>query len=510
MIRGLTAPSRPHRVFYLSFIVFFLSISVWSLATPLMSAPDEPVHVAKAAAVVRGQLTGKLLGGSMGVDGIVKIPSAYANLGNLVYCYQYKASVPASCAPKYQPTKAIVSDTIYNARYQPLYYAIVGLPTLFTQSSLGIYLMRIVSALLSATFLALSIMAVVRWSSSRIMLMGIIVACTPSVIFFDGVVNPTGLEISAAICLWTALLILFRERLKNPPPGLIALVAVAASVESLVRSLSPLWVLLALVTALAVADKRHLKQFVHKKSVWIAAGFSAACAIVASIWILAFHSLNVESGGEMIAKNIGNLHLLFLSLTRTKLYYSETISRFGWLDVHSPIFVYVVWTVLLLVLYLLAIYTATRRLRVVLIALLLAVIIIPVLISADKARRLGVVWQGKDGLPFFVGIPIFASTVLAKSSIASKETIRRFFIPLIAVVAGIATVVAFYGNLRRNSVGDSGSLFSIFHSTWQPPLTTTGVLIFEILATVLLIAMYVLFSRIPPTNHSGQLPKVKV
>ena len=120
-------PDRPVAVFLAAFAAFFLAIAAWSLATPLMAAPDEPVQVAKAAAVVRGQLTGHLVGGPSSPLGVVTIPAAYANLGVLVHCYQFDPNLPASCAPKYRALQGNVSDTIYNARYQPLYYVIVGI-----------------------------------------------------------------------------------------------------------------------------------------------------------------------------------------------------------------------------------------------------------------------------------------------------------------------------------------------------------------------------------------------
>ena len=38
------------------FIAFPLAIGAWSIASPLMSGPDEPGHVNQAAAIVRGQI----------------------------------------------------------------------------------------------------------------------------------------------------------------------------------------------------------------------------------------------------------------------------------------------------------------------------------------------------------------------------------------------------------------------------------------------------------------------
>ena len=86
----------------------------------------------------------------------------------------------------------------YQARYPPLYFAVVGLPSYFRGSSVDIYLMRLVSALLSAIFLALALTAAVVYSTNRAMVVGLVVAATPMVFFLAGVVNPSGLEISSA------------------------------------------------------------------------------------------------------------------------------------------------------------------------------------------------------------------------------------------------------------------------------------------------------------------------
>ena len=48
----------PRRVWLTAFLAFFALSAAWALATPLTAAPDEPFHMVKAAATVRGQLHG--------------------------------------------------------------------------------------------------------------------------------------------------------------------------------------------------------------------------------------------------------------------------------------------------------------------------------------------------------------------------------------------------------------------------------------------------------------------
>jgi hypothetical protein len=466
-----------------------------------MASPDEPAQVAKAAAVVRGQLTGRLVGGSLSPKGIVRIPNAYANLGILTLCYQTRPAVPASCAPKYHASNSTTSDTIYNARYQPLYYAIVGLPTLLTHSVMDLYLMRLLSAGLSAVFLALAVMAVVMWSQSRLLLGGVIMASTPSVLFFAGMVNPIGLETSTAICLWTSILILVCERLRAPPKGLIALVAFAAGMESLTRSISPLWVFLTFVIAVGLNNIEHVTKLLRKTSVRLGITCVSICSLIATAWIVALHSTDVLALGFPINKPEGNWSIFVQALKRTTLYYKEAISFFGTLNVPSPTIVYIGWAAMLGLLCLLALYYGNWRRRFALVVLLLAVIFLPALISASQARRLGIVWQGSDILPLLVGVPILAVTIIANSSAVSTRLVRRLTVPIVALIAGALTVIAFFAELRRYAVGIFGPDFSIFHSAWRPPIDIAGIFAVEILTVTMLIILFILLESSAPKDE---------
>lgn len=481
---------RPRLVFLLAFAAFFAAIAVWSLATPLGDAPDEPAHVAKAAAVVRGELIGQLVGGPSSPDGIVRIPAAYAGLGALVQCYQFKANEPASCAPAYHGSARIVSDEISNARYQPLYYAIVGIPSLFTDSEVGIYLMRLLSGALSALFLALAVMAAVTWGRSRLLLAGIVVAATPSVLSLAGVVNPSGFETSVAICLWTGALILVRERLADPPAGLVLLVGASAGVEALVRSLSPFWVAFTLLVALAVADWALLARFLRWRPAWLAGGFVAVCGAWATGWILLEHSLNVLPPSAPVPASVHEGQLLVMGLLRTPLYFTEMVSRFGWLVAPSPALTYLIWAGLIGLLVVLGLASASWRHSIVLLLLVVAVVAIPVLIATGQAHRLGITWQGKDTLPLAVGVPILSASMLAGSGLRSLRPFVTRTVGIVAGSAGLGVLVALWGELRRNAVGDNGPAVAFFRAGWQPPLGIGGVLLLGVVATAALTAVF--------------------
>jgi hypothetical protein len=494
--------------FLAAFSAFFLVVAMWSLATPLMASPDEPVQVAKAAAVVRGQFIGQSIGGASSPQSIVKIPATYANLGASFGCYQDEPAIPASCnSQPHTTSKKVIPDTIYNARYQPLYYALVGLPTLFMHSTAGgVYAMRLVSAAMSALFLALAVFAVLKWSNnSRFMLAGIFIASTPSVLFFGGVVNPAGFETSVAICLWTSLLLLagVRRRSRHIPKGLIALSAISAGIESMTRSLSPFWVVVTLLIVIIATNRSALTRLLHNTGIRVGAALASVGGVVGVAWILIFRATNVVADGYPVAKTASNWTILLTTAQRTTLYYKQIISYFGMLNVPSPHLVYVGWSLLLLVLCLLALYYGTWRQRFSLSALVLAVIAIPIVMAASQARRLGIVWQGSDSLPIFVGIPILATTILS-SPTSSAKIWQRVSLPAIALIGGGLSIVAFFGELERYAIGTPGFSFSIIHSAWHPPLGIVGLCVAEVVTMAVITEVYIKLAKSPKreTNMS--------
>jgi hypothetical protein len=173
------------------------------------------------------------------------------------------------------------------------------------------------------------------------------------------------------------------------------------------------------------------------------------------------------------------------------------VSRFGWLVAPSPDFTYLVWAGLIGLVVLLALATGSPRRCVVLLVLLAAVVVIPVVISVGQAHRLGITWQGKDTLPLAVGVPILAASMLASSTLGSVRIFRSRLVGVAAAAAGLATLVALFGDLRRNAVGDAGPYLSFLHAAWQPPLGIAGVFVFGLAATALLTGLFTVLG-IPP------------
>lgn len=460
------------RVFVVAFLVLFGAMAFWSVATPLYAAPDEPVHVIKAAAVARGELLGALAGPSQPAFGSVRVPAFYANSRNLPACFHRRPTVPASCEPSAAPSSAPTTVWIYNARYPPLYYAIVGLPSLLGVGSWALYLMRLTSALLASLLVALAVTAARLWSRSRLVLVGVLVAATPMVLFLGGVVNPSGLEVSAAIATWTCGSLLVLEHLEDPPPGLVGALALSASVFELTRGISPFWLACTLVALLAVADWRRLGQLFRRRSILAGIAVVAVLGAAGLAWTFTEHALDVYSRTPLGPAPESTI--LETSFAHNAYYLPGMVGVFGWFDTYAPTFTYVVWYGLVGLLTLGA--AAVARLRQVLTLALLAVaiVVVPVAISSSQVHRYGYTWSGRDTLPFAVGLPILAAALLGRSVLSAYRTRLAGVVGVLAVGAQLA---AFFEALRRNAVGTKGPDFGfLLHASWRPPLGFAAVL----------------------------------
>ena len=151
---------RVGRTTWLTALVAFVGLSLlstaWAVATPLSASPDEPAHIIKAAAVVRGQLIGEPT--SRQGFTTVTIPSAVGNAWAWT-CPAYHPQTTADC--QVITGDSTVRSTVTSAGlYNPTYYALVGWPSLvFSTPHAAVYSMRFVSGLICSFFLAVAFTA---------------------------------------------------------------------------------------------------------------------------------------------------------------------------------------------------------------------------------------------------------------------------------------------------------------------------------------------------------------
>ena len=514
-------------VFAIALIGFFGAIAIWSAATPLLAAPDEPSQIVKAASVAHGQLTAVCYyvvgsatsqcdSNTASAAGFVNLPAFYALVrapdtadpAHSQICFKKKTGVlgelPASCARSLNTpaTAAEIalgynkSASTYQARYPPLYYEVVGLPSHFSGSTIDVYLMRLLSGLLSAIFLALALTAIVVYSSNRALIGGLVIAATPMVFFLASVVNSSGLEISSAIAFWVTSAILVTERLHSPPRGLVAMVGVSAVTLELVRPLSPFWLAVSGVVLLTVCEGRAMRSALHKRSVQVALGSIAVFAVLAIWWVVSMHSTDLYTGlNSGVPASVPMSTILETAFRHNVYYLPDMIGVFGWFDTYAPGFSYAIWYVLICATVLVA-AARSRRMATVLTLFVIAILILPVAIVASHAHIDGYTWSGRDLLPFAVGLPILAAASLGRGRKVSGVLVGRV-VQLVVIAAAVAQLGAFYEALRRYSVGTRGPLFGfIAHPIWRPAIGIPGALALELVAIIVLSICFVAASRL--------------
>lgn len=453
------------RSWWVSFAILFVLGGLWSLGSPLFSAPDEPAHVVKAAAVVRGQLLPAEMPTPEGLVPAVEVPEIFARTMQS-RCYGYQPGLDARCTEILQGSLRSTTVQTYAGRYPPPYYLIIGWPTLFFPSAAGVHMMRLLSAALSAAFLASAFASARSTSHTGVPVVGLAIATTPIALFLAGSVNPSGVEIATGIALWASLVALVLGRPNSTSARLSARVGIAASALALSRPLSALWVAMTVAVVLAFASRRRLLALARQAVVWFWGGVAVLGGLSAGIWIVVANGLQIGSVGG-VATSVSSNQIMRQSLGKTGNEVLQMIGAFGWLDTSAPLVTYLAWLTCLGFLAFAGLAQAGRREAVVLVGFALLVVVLPRLIEASQARELGYVWQGRYTLPFAVGLPIVTALLAEDLWVRAGPSLTTWFVR--SLVAG--HVFAFWWALRRNSVGVDGPLWP---GDWPSSLTSSA------------------------------------
>ena len=488
----------------------FVAIGLWSFASPLVAAPDEQAHIIRAVALDHGQMGTPFKHQKVNVT--VYVPESIYFTNIYPMCWQFKGTVPATCSPAWNTSETSTPALTYVGHYPPLYYLLVGTASFVSEEKAGIYLMRLISAGLSSFMIAMCAYTITRWSRRRTMAVGVFLAFTPLAFFLSSSVNPSGFEIATAICLWSAAVIFGLDYADDPPHGLIVVIGVAATVLILIRGLSPLWVLLVALTILSLVGPRRLLDLVqHRRDVQIALGVICVAGLFAAMWIFSQGTLNILAVGAPVPKSDSELQVVNIVFHQTWRWIREDIGVLGWLDTPFPATLYLMWKLLVGALVVIGLIRATWRQRIILLAICALAVAIPVALVTHQARVLGVVWQGRDGMPLTVGGIILAASLCAKAGRSS--TVERGVAIAVVAVVSLLDMVAFYTNMRRYAVGVHSNHWFFLHNVgWSPPTGQFLTLaLYGIVTTVIavLVALWLWFADdplelVPVVRHRAQ------
>lgn len=423
--------------------------TAWILATPPFRGIDEVDQAYRAAAVARGEWVAEGTP-QHGRGGLVTVPAGIVAAAH-AQCAALSYMKHDNCNPAEKLPHGEVRVASAASRYNPVFYWVVGSVALPFKGAVALYVMRAVSALLCALGLAIAAWCMGRSSRTRWPMAGLLLAVTPVFAYSTVLPAPNGLEMVAGLVLWCSLLALGGER--RPGDGWVLGWVIAASLSLVtLRSLGPLFAVL-IVLCVLVARRMEVGAIWWAHCRWLVTDVVLTLlATMASVWwILAQSPLGASGRDYSKVPYTDVLHVLPLGIF-------QTIAAFPLLSERAPSFVYIVYLALVVAILVFALRRCRGSWRQALILGLALSQVMPLVLSLAGLRTVGIVWQGRYGLPLVAGLTVLAGVVLDRTG--AKWLTRRVAAPLAAafVVAQITSIgFVFHRELGNPvSTGDPG------------------------------------------------------
>ncbi|RZS57407.1 putative membrane protein DUF2142 [Microcella putealis] len=467
-------------------IGFFLMAASWSLLTPIGGAPDEPAHIIRAAAVTSGQVITPAWVGNPAY-GAVEVPSYIAELPARA-CFAFDDEVTPDCYAGSSANQQTLQTTGTSAALNsPIYYWLVGWPSVILSGDVAIFTMRIVSAALTAAFLGVSLVS--AWSvgtqAHRTLAM-VFVGLSPALTFLAGSVNPNALEATSAAAVYLSSRALFHrwQSRRDGSTTVVLHIALACSLLVLLntRSIGFLWAALALLLAyLPSSDRPAFRDFLSRR--WIPLDLIVIGVTAASLsWLLLLPDYD-QSGTPTIEMTGARAALEAVMSSGALL--SDAIGMFGWLDTPAPAASIALWSSAAGVSVVVSVLTAQRSALTAALAFFTVAIATPVAVQAVIADELGYIWQGRYALA-----PLLCTTVALAISVAHRarqadHSSRLTFVLNGAVIMSACAHIAIAIHVLRRYVTGLDRPVGEFLTApaWTPPFGITALLTALLIAT---------------------------
>lgn len=471
-MRGLAGTGlSPRRQWIVVFLGFFLVFGSWSFAAPYGGPADEMQHVIRAVGVVRGQFAPApaVVLDYKSRPGMGAYQDVPRGLLQDVGCFGLKPHVSAACA---KPISGGPVSTVPTTagRYNPLYYALVGLPVSLSPSWSGLVGTRLISAALSAALLAFAFVALSQWSRTGLMLAALIMVSTPMLAHLAGAVNPNGLEIAAGIALFSAAVPL----LLGPPTGrigpLVWLAGVSATILATLRSLGPMWLFFVFAALLPVSSRPRLRRLWSERAVRWWAAIIGAALVLALAWVVGMRTGNLvhqpaplygystQAAAFQYFNNWGGVYL------------DGLVGVAGWFDTFLPDPIYWLWLGLAgsLVVFAAVVGGWADRWR---FLVLTFGAVVPIgAVQVAEVNNIGWIIGGRYVLPLLAGVPLLAAFILERRLLKAQHA--RTFIRLCCVTLLPVHLLLLLEAMSRWQSGLNLAHINPFRGDWHPPTTS--------------------------------------
>ncbi len=425
---------------YCTVVLILLS---WALAIGRYGGPDEPAHVLRAAAVAQGQFRGDRIDGWPPGFRAVSVPASLAS-GDPI-CYRRDRTVAASCAVETITTGQLEVATAA-ANYPPLYYALVGGPTILISDGQHSLFYRLAAIVLQAMVLTFAFLRARPLGRPATMLVAVI---GPAGWYLAGVVNPNAIELALCLAAWVGVA---RVR-ANPLPSCGELVSISVPLGLAIAIRPTALAVTVAIAAMLIASGVRATRHVLLTSV-TPIGLAIASVLV---WNSA---IGLRFEDDRTALPDGRWRATWSMLVRLPGVLWDAVGSLGWDEFAAP----PVAVAALLAIFALVLLAAWRRSqtdrRVVAIwtAGLLAT---PLLFTWATGPGIGTIWQGRYSLPMLAG--------LVALSPADDGRRQRWWLAVLVIAAG-AEVATFWTALGRHVAGLDGGLPPSISPGWNPAL----------------------------------------
>jgi hypothetical protein len=440
-------------------VVFFLlaGLSVcWAFATPLFGISDEPSQIMKAAAVARGQFIGTPAGGP---NTTVEIPGNLIG-GNRLPCFAFQPNVSAGCTTPLGHDDRTVTELTWSGYYPPLYYLLVGWPSLMFNGSAAIYAMRIASALFGAALLVCAFLSAAEARGRKLLLPATVALSTPYVFAYMGSVNPSGMEMAAAMSAWCAGMVLVDGPRRPNHRWVVARFVVSLFVLTDVRDFGPLFLAVIVATLAAwygLGKSWGLLRDLRVRLIALVLGIGAA---LTAAWVLFIANLSFAPGTPL-ARGSGPLEILARSATRYFTNALQLVGVVGWANRAPPRWITYVGLSLMIGLLMIGLRRAEKRQRIIIVALLAFAVLFPIVLVAIEATRQGLLGQAR------YWFPLTAGALLVAAEAGGSRPMRRSWVlwSVVAVVTATIHLVTFPAILEGFRFGSGPHP----GTPWNPP-----------------------------------------
>jgi len=356
----------------------------------------------------------------------------------------------------------------------------------------------------------------VVFAEGSLVLIGVIVAVSPLVLYLASVVEPNGLEITAGLCVWSTLALLSIVPDRPPPRALVVAASMSAAVLALSRALSPaLLACIAFVACCVLMPWSRLRSWWSERLVRCCVLAVGGACTVALAWTLGVQAYLVVPVSVLKYRTAGVGVIARTAVDRLSGYMAEMVSIFYPQNVRPPLFVGILLWVLIGLVVLLGVLCGNTRQRLALLVIMAGAVLIPIVMCVLTVRRDGFIWQGRYELPFAIGLPVVAGAAIRRRERGHRSADgappepfarTRTAAGVVIVASQSAQLAAFYGVLRRFTVGNNGPLDIVVHRTsWSPPLAPALTLLGATLATAVAAIWLVVLLRVAAPPPDGAL-----